>query len=203
LPFRALPETQLDALSDDALIAYVLAARDAGDAATARTALRVLVWGHYRSVEYKVALRVPREDVDDVACDAIASALTAAFDGTSAGEFRSWLATIVKRRIADYHRKVQRTLDQVVLDPTGGEAGEGAVPWEADESGYVEVQVILQDLLDALDPAHREAIRLYVFEDRPAGEVAARMDGMTEANVHQIASRFRRDLLRRLEAGDG
>lgn len=203
VPFHALPETQLDALSDDALIAYVLAARDAGDAAAARTALRILVWGHYRSVQYKVALRVPREDVDDVACDAIASALTAAFDGTSAGEFRSWLATIVKRRIADYHRKVQRTLDQVVLDPTGGEAGEGAVPWEADESGYVEVQVILQDLLDALDPTHRDVIRLYVFDDRPAGEVAARLDGMTEANVHQIASRFRRDLLRRLEAGDG
>jgi RNA polymerase sigma factor (sigma-70 family) len=203
LSFHALPETQLDALSDDALIAYVLAARDAGDAVAARTALRTLVWGHYRSVEYKVGLRVPREDVDDVACDAIASALTAAFDGTSVGEFRSWLATIVKRRIADYHRKVQRTLDQVVLDPTGGESGDGAVPWEADESGYVEVQVILQDLLDGLDTMHREAIRLYVFEDRPAGEVARRLDGMTEANVHQIASRFRRDLLRRLEAGDG
>lgn len=203
MSFHALPDTQLDTLSDEALIAYVLEARDAGDISAAQTALRILVWGHYATVEYKVGLKVPPADVEDVACEAIASALAAAFDGTSVGEFKNWLSTIVKRRIADYHRKVQRNLDEVALDPTGGESGEGAVPWEDDESGYVEVQVILQDLLDALDETHREVIRLYVFDDLPAGEVAERIRGMTETNVHQIASRFRRDLRARLEAGHG
>lgn len=199
MSFHALPDTQLDTLADEALIAYVLDARDAGDAAAAQAALRILVWGHYATVEYKVALRIPPADVEDVACEAIASALTAAFDGESVGEFRSWLSTIVKRRIADYHRRVQRRLKEVPLD----EGGDGTVPWEDDESGYVEVQLILQDLVDALDPTHADVIRLYVFDDLPAGEVAQRIDGMTEANVHQIASRFRRDLRARLEAGDG
>lgn len=200
MPFRPRTQSELDALTDEALIAYVLDARDAGDADSAKSALRVLVWGHWGRVKAKVGLKVPRADVEDVAAEAITSALTAAFDGQSVGEFTSWLNTIVQRRVADYHRRIQRGLREVSVDD---ERGDEALPWEADGSGYVEVRVILQDLMDALEPAHREVVRLYVFDDLAAGEVEERLPNMTVDNIHQIASRFRRQLRERLEAGDG
>ena len=43
---------------------------------------------------------------------------------------------------------------------------------------------------------------LYIFEDRPAAEVADRVDGISETNVHKIAQRFR-DRINELLAGGG
>ncbi len=55
----------------------------------------------------RVALKVPPADVDDVAHEAILSAIRSAFSGESIGEFRAWLNHITSRRIADYHRRLE------------------------------------------------------------------------------------------------
>jgi DNA-directed RNA polymerase specialized sigma24 family protein len=51
-----------------------------------------------------------------------------------------------------------------------------------------------------LRPDHQHVVDLVVFEDQSAAEAARALDGMTEANVHQIVSRFRRALRSELEA---
>jgi DNA-directed RNA polymerase specialized sigma24 family protein len=53
------------------------------------------------------------------------------------------------------------------------------------------------------DPRHRRVIDLYVFGPHSAAEAAELVgDGMKEANVHQISSRFQRRVRELLEGGD-
>jgi DNA-directed RNA polymerase specialized sigma24 family protein len=181
--FRALGEIELARLEDDALIAYVRAARAAGDG-SARLALAVLVYGHWHNVARRVALKVPPSFVEDVTSDVLVSAIQSAFDGVSEGEFAVWLRTITARRIADFHRR--RAASTVPLDE---------VELEAPEAGVVVLEDALERVLGRLSASHRRVVELVVFEGRPASAV----DGLSAANVHQIASRFRRALREELD----
>ena len=81
--FERKPDHELDRLDDEALVAYARAARDAGDPAAAARAIAVLVYGYWSNVERRVRMKVPREHVEDVTADIVASAIQSAFDGTS------------------------------------------------------------------------------------------------------------------------
>ena len=181
--FRALGETELTRLDDDALIGYLRAARAAGDA-SATVALAILVWGHWHNVSRRVGLKVPPAAVEDVTSDVIVSAIQSAFDGSSVGEFVVWLRTITARRIADFHRRpTARTVpleDVEVVAPDDGVAG---------------LTDALSRVLARLSDAHRRVVEQVVFEGLAASEV----DGVSAANVHQITSRFRRALREELD----
>ena len=199
--FERKPDRELDRLDDDALVAYARAARDAGDHAAGGRAIAFLVYGHWPNVERRVGMKVPREHVEDVTADIVASAIPSAFDGTSAGEFRAWLATITRRRIADYHRRAEKTPRTVplVFDPDEADAPE---PAAASEEGLVETRDVVERVLGRLSEAHRRVVELVVFEAHAASQAAQEVPGVREDNVHQIISRFRRALRRALQDGD-
>lgn len=207
--FKPLNDLELDALGDDELIVYIRRARDAGHPAAARLALRILVFGHMDNVERRVRMKVPGHAVDLVAGQAFVNAFTAAFDGTSVGEFRSWLNTIVDRRIADYHRR--KRPHEAPLPSTAYGHDERNDPTAEPDTGAVEAQSAVDQAIAELSPVHQRVIDLYVFEDSEpsASEVAERVTAeagkpMSENNVHQIARRFRirlKELLR--GGGDG
>ena len=208
-PFPHLSDLELQRLSDDALIDQVRRARDAGEFDAAKLALSVLVFGHMDNVERRVALKVPPHSVEFVASNAMISAITSAFNGQSAGEFHSWLHTIVDRRVADYHRRGR--LDQVPLpDEHGGDASVwGQLPGVEDETGIVEVGSIVDDLLVELSLVHREVVELAVFDQLSAADVSAEVvakfpgEKISADNVYKIAQRFRDSLRRRLGSEDG
>ena len=50
-------------------------------------------------------------------------------------------------------------------------------------------------------PDHQKVVDLVVFQGWSAAEAVRAVPGMTEANVHQIVSRFRRALRGELEGG--
>ena len=179
---RSLDEAELARLDDDALIAYLRSAR--GE--SARTALAILVYGHWHNVSRRVALKVPAGAVEDVTADVLVSAIQSAFDGTSVGEFAVWLRTITARRIADFHRR--RVAQTVPLDD---------VTLVAPSEDEVVVGDLIEQVLGGLNESHRRVVELVVFEGRAASEV----DGVSVANVHQITSRFRRALREELETG--
>jgi RNA polymerase sigma factor (sigma-70 family) len=176
--FRALGEAELARLDDEALIAYVRAARLHGDP-SARVALAVLVYGHWHNVARRVALKVPPAAVEDVTSEVLVSALQSAFDGSSKGEFHVWLRTITQRRIADFHRRPRATT--VAIDD---------VTVEAPDEGVIVVADAVERVLARISAEHRRVVELVVFEGLAASEV----DGVSAANVHQITSRFRRAL---------
>jgi RNA polymerase sigma-70 factor, ECF subfamily len=190
--FRSLDEHDLQRLDDDALIEYMRRARTAGDP-SASTALAILVYGHWVNVERRVRMKVPAQHVEDLTGDIVADAITSAFDGKSVGEFVSWLNTITQREIADFYRRGPGKTKAVDT--------EGLEPEAPSETGEVEVRDAIERVMATLRPDHRAIVDMVVFEDRSAGEAAAAVPGMSEANVHQIVSRFRRALRGELEAG--
>jgi DNA-directed RNA polymerase specialized sigma24 family protein len=181
--FRPLGEAELVRLADDALIAYVRSARGAGHP-SARVALAVLVYGHWHNVARRVALKVPPGAVEDVTSDVLVSAIQSAFDGSSEGEFHVWLRTITARRIADFHRRPRPAT--VPLED---------ISVTAPSDGDVVVADAVERVLARLSAEHRRVVEAVVFEGREASEV----DGFSAANVHQIASRFRRALREELD----
>ena len=189
--FRPFDEHDLQRLDDDGLIAYMRRARAAGDPSAA-TALAIVVYGHWPNVERRVRMKIPVQHVEDLTGDIIANAITSAFDGTSVGEFVSWLNTITRREIADFYRRGPGRMDV-------GDA-EGLEPEAPSEAGEVEVRDAIERVMATLRPDHRAIVDTVVFDDRTAAE-AADAAGTTEANVHQVVSRFRRALRAELEAG--
>jgi RNA polymerase sigma factor (sigma-70 family) len=199
LAFRDLREHELQLLGDDQLIEHMRAARRAGEPDALRRALAILVFGYMDTVTQRVRLKVPDEDVEDVAAITMESAISSAFDGRSIGEFRSWLHTIVDRRIADYHRrrKDKPKPQRLPTEHLGDEEAWGDEPAaEFDEA--VDAKRALEQAYGELSDEHRRVVDLYVVGPFSAKDAAAKVPGMSEANVHQIASRFQkrfRDLL--------
>ena len=208
--FRRLSDLELAALSDEQILEYVVVARERGEVADATRALQILVWGYLDIMRVRVALKVPRHDVQDVADAALVRAVGAAlrpgaFVGGSIGEFRSWAHTVVDRQVVDYWRKQERSIDETALpdEHEGEDDVPRAVGVSHDDTTAVDVQAVIDQARGELNDDHRHAVDLHVFEGRSAREAAkAVRNGMTESNVHQIATRFRRRMRELLdEAG--
>ena len=203
--FRELPEHRLQRLSDEDLIAYLRAARAAGRHDAMKPAIGVLAFGYWDTLVNRARLKLPESEVEQVAGEALESAIASAFDGRSVGEFRSWLHTILSRRIADYWQKRERTVktEKLVSEHRGAEEVWGEEPSVGFEGEELHAQECVRNALDELPEAHREVVRLYVFGPDSAAAVVERVgDGMTEANVHQISSRYQRRVKELLGEGD-
>ena len=201
--FRSLPDHELQQLTDEHLIAYIRNARDSSQLAHGRRGLAILVFGYERDVKRRLSIKVPAHVVDDLAHDALVRAIAAAFDGSSVGEFRSWLHTIVDRTAVDFFRRAERRPKETILpsEHAGEDDVWGAEPSVDSEAGAVELRIIVEEVLDTFNERHRLVIELHVFGGLTAGEVCDRIDGMSEDNVAQIASRFRAKLRGRLDPG--
>ncbi|MGH2954095.1 MAG: RNA polymerase sigma factor [Solirubrobacterales bacterium] len=214
--FRPRSREQLDELDSDELVAYVRAALAAGDRRAAEDGFAVLVFRHERDVRLRVRAKVPPSDVEDVAQEALFSAISTVLRPGKIESFRAVLSTIVARRIADYTGKRARTLKGRPLAEEHLEAEDiwGDVPKEEAATGEVEVRAVIAQVLESRNEVHRAVIDLYVFEDLTAQKTGERInesfDGhpdlptpMTNDNVHQIAKRFREDLRALLEDDGG
>jgi RNA polymerase sigma factor (sigma-70 family) len=204
--FEPLSDHNLQKLSDEELIAYIRDARDDGELAHGRRGLAILVYGYERDVKRRVALKVPSYAVDDLAHDALVRAIAAAFDRSSVGEFRSWLHTIVDRAVADFYRRAERRPKETILpsEHAGEDDVWGGEPAVESEAGAVELRIIVEEVLGTFNEKHRLVIELHIFQGLTAAEVCAKIKGMSEDNVAQIASRFRARLRARLDpGGDG
>jgi DNA-directed RNA polymerase specialized sigma24 family protein len=195
--FQELPEHRLATFSDEQLVGYLREARAARRHEAMKPAVAVLVFGYWDILVGRARLKLRTEaDAEEVAAEAAASAIASAFDGSSVGEFRSWLHTILSRRIADWWELREQKLDKSPLpsEHLGDEEVWGAEPSVEFEGGALFAQQCLRRAYDELeDDRHRRVIDLYVFGPHPAADAAAAVgSGMTEANVHQIASRFQR-----------
>lgn len=204
--FRPRKEHELALLTDDELIAYIVAARDAGFADEARVAMGILAFRRLGDVRRRVAIKVPKADVDDVAMEVMASALKAAFAGECMGEFVSLLHTITDRRVADFHRSRKPQDDPLPEENAGDEDVWGRTLATDDFTVEIDLRAVADQALGELSSPHRAVVEHYVFRRETAREAAEAVNmscgeeldrPMTEDNVHQIAKRFR-DRMREL-----
>jgi RNA polymerase sigma factor (sigma-70 family) len=205
--FEELSDRQLENLSDEHLVGYLRRAREAGRHEAMKLAVAVLVYGYWDTLVNRARLKLRSDaDAEEVAAEAVASAIVSAFDGKSVGEFRSWLHTILSRRIADWWEAKEQKLDKTRLpsEHQGDEEVWGREPSVDFEGEALFARECVRRALEEIeDPRHRRVIDLYVLAPNSAAETAALVgDGMTEANVHQISSRFQRRVRELLEGGD-
>ena len=182
--FRPRAQHELERLDDDALIAYMREAGAAGHE-SAGLALGMLAYGYRSRVRARVSMKIPTQDVDDVTDEILAKALFSTFDGSYGGQFGAWMNTIAQRAIADYHRRGPGRVKTEPLDERDA----------APEDDEVETGDALERTLAALNPGHRSVIELWL-----RGYGAQEIDGVSDTNVHQIVSRFRRALRGQLDA---
>lgn len=208
--FERPSEGELAALSNEALVAYIAAAREADDLASARTASGILAFIFEPTIRAWVQRGMGSShphDVEDVVMEVLASAVRSSFDGEVVGEFGSWLKTIAARRVADFFRTLERRSRDEALpeEHEGGDEIWGKGIGTEDGASAVAANDAIDRVLATRSGMHVSVIRLYGaggpgFEDLPADEVCARINldqgegSMKPANVHQIWRRFKTDL---------
>ena len=209
-----MSEHELQQLSSDDLITQIRRATDAGRPDCAKAALAILCFRHLDNVERRISIRVPAEDVEDVAMTTMLAALQSTFDGTSIGEFVNWLNRIVDRRgIADYWRGKEREPETAPIadERLDEEEAWGEEVSVEDETGTVDVQSVIDQCLEGLSEPHRAVVEHNVFDDLDANDTADQVNNdhpdldppMSQANVHKIVSRFRKCVRKRLDGEAG
>jgi DNA-directed RNA polymerase specialized sigma24 family protein len=212
MPFRRRTDYELDRLPDDEILAYAVAAREAGDRKAMEDALAILIFRRYDDLVRRARLKVPTEDAEDVAARALSDAALAAFEGASEGEFWKLVSRVLQRRVSDYWEKRERSPDTAPLpeehaDDEDVHGKTAAV--SSDPTTAVDAQDVIDEVLGRLNDVHRRVVELSI-EGFSAQEVSARLNAedpdldppMSVDNVHQITSRFRRDLREALEGRD-
>ena len=207
--FRRLTDGEIGLLSDEALVDYIVAAREAGDLEAEKHAVGHLAFGFERTILAWIRMDMgsaSAEDIDDVFMEVQHSAIRSSFEGKVIGEFGSFLKTITKRRVADHFRQRERRLraDPIPEENQGDESVWGNDPHEEDFAASSELRDVIESVLATRSEQQRKVIRLYGpdvagFLNLPADHVAARIDGMSAANVHKIWSRFKQDLRSELD----
>ena len=201
--FRRRPPHELEHLKDQELVDYLDEAREAGATAALKEALGFLAFRFEGVIKARVAAKVPSEDIDDVAMEAMHSVIRSGFDGKLIAQFGAFVRTVTQRRIADYHRDREGDPGANSIDGRGEEDERGVEPPAPDESGGVVVIDAVERVLGGRSELHQRVIRLYGpgvcgFDDLPAADVCERLaedgDSMSVDNVAQIWSRFKRDL---------
>ncbi|MEZ5075669.1 MAG: hypothetical protein R2691_12710 [Solirubrobacterales bacterium] len=212
--FERLDELGLDRLSDEELVAYVVAARAAGQPDAGRRAVEILAFRLQPLVEARVAAKVAPALREDLVMTVLESFVRSAFDGKVIASVRAFISTIARRRIADHYRSRERNPDQVPLP--GEHGGEediwGEEPATEDATAVLEIEDAIERVLDRRSAKHRQMIMLYApepmgGENLNGAEVVERMlaehgESTSVDNVAQVWRRFRVDLEKELAAGE-
>lgn len=211
MPFRKKSESELEQLSDDELVDYVVAARRAGDADEMRAGLAFLSWGRRDQIFAWIRLKVSNvDDADELVSDVLEAAIKARFKGEHTGEFVNMLKKITQFKIADYHEAMSRKREREKAMVT---ADDGSDPVEAlsdviDGFGVAELEMVIAGVLEEEAPRTKMVTELKL-DGHPAKEVAKSVtdafpeeNEMTSSNVDKIFSRFRQKLGAALREGD-
>lgn len=213
-----MDELRLADLSDEHLIQHLVRARDAGDHDQFKLSIDLLAWRRWDHVRGKVLAKVNPVDADDVAMEAMTSAIGSYdFRGTSMGEFVSGLNTIVRYRIADYHKKQEKSGE--VRSTGQGEDGDAHGPEPAEPDLEIEetgTRLLFEEVLSRRSDVHRrvvelrnegfsakETAELVNSEATSGGGSGGEPSRMTPANVDKIFSRFNKDLRVAFEESGG
>lgn len=201
MKFRPKGENELSRLSDDDLVAYLSAARYAGQDDQVRVATGIFVQSRLGQLRNRARLKVDDDrDVEDIVQDTIEDTLRAAFRGESPGELFSMMNTILKRRIADFYARREGTPVFAGPDADGNDPLDAVADAEDDITGLLSQAVVDEELAGCSD-RDRMVVEMKIggyASQEIADQVSASghdgAEGMTQANVDQIFSRFRKQL---------
>jgi len=150
------------------------------------------------------ASSVPMSDAADVVQEVFATVARGIGDferQKEKGSFRSWLATITRRRTADYFRRAAKAqaatggTDAMLRLAQHAESLDSTINESNVQSAIS--QQLLGQVRAEFEPTTWDAFWLTTIEEKPASEVAA-LTGLSRASVYQARSRILRRLRQRL-----
>jgi DNA-directed RNA polymerase specialized sigma24 family protein len=222
--FRELSEHELDQLSDEELVAYIVRARDSGHLDAAVTGAQLLVFRYEDAVRGFVFNRIG--DLGDTVCDQVAGVAlgdaaeaAAGFRGDTLGQFRGLVFKITRLRIVDHHRgRYQKDGTIVREEPLEPDRGDDGPARELGGDDPTDERIerlhrgsVFKRVFSKLNRVHQMVILLVKFKDLPHREVADQVnrhfegdlnDPMTEQNVNKINSRFDQEMDKLLDEDD-
>lgn len=163
--------THLDSLTDEML------AKMAKDGS--RAAFETLYDRYLPRVYNRLRALLPREAVEDVTQEVFMGALRSIHSYRGGSLFRTWIAALVRHKVADYYRRQSRQPEVV---PLGGEIDSLAAldAWEE----HALVRTVLQRLPDH----YQETLLLRFAEGMPFDQIA----GVLGITLEATKSRYRR-----------
>jgi DNA-directed RNA polymerase specialized sigma24 family protein len=200
LKFRAKSENELSKLSDEDLVAHLVAARDADHREQVSLATGIFVFGRYDMLLGLAGLKLGNdEDIQDIVQETIADTLDAAFRGHYVGELVSLMKTILNRRIADFYLRKSREPGRVGPGPDGRSPLDDMIAPEDLNSSVT--QAVIDQVLGTRSARDRSVVvmKLGGFTSKEIADVVSSSlpegtDPLTWVNVDKINSRFRQDL---------
>ena len=206
--FREMKDYELARLTDEELIAHVVTARRAGALQAARLGLGIFAQRRFDDLVRRALGKVgSRDDAEDLAARTIGDAFEAAFNGEVIGEAIVFLHRILSRRIADFYRAREgKETEPLPEDLDDEERRRRDAAISPDETGKIELDEIVAAVFEKLSDPHKRVVDDYIAGYNGA-ETAERVNNafpdldppMSDQNVHQIVSRFRKDLRAALE----
>jgi RNA polymerase sigma-70 factor (ECF subfamily) len=160
-----------DSLSDEALAKMIQGGN--------RAAFETLCDRHLSSVYNRLRALLPAEAVEDVTQEVFVAVLRGIRDYRGNSLFRTWLAAIIRHKVADFYRQRSRQPEVV---PLAGDGDDPVAPDTWEERALV--QAVLQRL-----PAHYQEVLLLRFaEGKPFDQIA----GVLGISLEATKSRYRR-----------
>lgn len=161
-------------------------------------------WGYFvDGLRAFIARRVPAQDADDVAQDALLRIHKSAASLRDPERVQAWVYSVARFAIADYYRTHRRVevadsieLDAMV-DPKAGVA-EKLASFSGDHSAHEEVLTWLRPTAELLPDGYRQALLMADFEGRTQREVADAL-GLSLPGAKSRVQRARRLLATELE----
>ena len=161
-------------------------------------------WAHFvDGLRAFIARRVPAQDAEDVAQDALLRIHRSAASLRDPQRVQGWVYSVARHAIADYYRAHRRVevADALELesmaDPNAGVA-EKLATFSGDHSAHEEVLTWLRPTAEGLPEAYREALLLADFEGLTQRQVAERLD-LSLPGAKSRVQRARRMLAAELE----
>jgi RNA polymerase sigma-70 factor (ECF subfamily) len=160
-----------DSLSDEALAKMT---QDGN-----RAAFETLCDRHLSSVYNRLRALLPAEAVEDVTQEVFVAVLRGIRDYRGNSLFRTWLAAIIRHKVADFYRQRSRQPEVVPL------AGDGDDPVAPDTW---EERALVQAALQRLPAHYQEVLLLRFAEGKPFDQIA----GVLGISLEATKSRYRR-----------
>ena len=134
-----------------------------------------------------LATRLVGPEGEDLAHDTVASVLEN--PPAEVRGVRAFLATVVRRKAANWHRSRARRRERETSYSTArGERGARAVPDPAALAAEVEMQRVLVEAVLSLESIYRDVLLLRYFRDRSPSQIAEQL----EISVETVTTRLRR-----------
>ncbi len=176
-PFSFIPATifmseQLDTLSDQALAEMARGGQQA--------AFQALYERYLSPVYNRLRALLPPEAVEDVTQEVFIAALQGIGGYREQANFRTWIAGIIRHKVADYYRRRGRQPEVLSLDDEVSDV--------TDPNARQEEDVIVRAALWRLPSHYQEVLLLRFAEGMPFDQIAQQLGLSLEATK----SRYRR-----------